>query len=88
MLANRTLGTHILLLLDIVDRDQRLKLVKRACRVYVLLDLLDVEPSSLLVDMPFEQPSWLVVERRGCSRLGIPAGGQRWSRLRGNSGRR
>jgi hypothetical protein len=42
-------------------------------RVYVLLDLLDVEPSSLLVDMPFEQPSLLVVERMGCSLPGIPA---------------
>jgi hypothetical protein len=52
-------------------------------RVYVLLGLLDVEPSSLLVDMPFEQPSLLVVEHMGCSRPGIPAERQRWSRRRG-----
>jgi hypothetical protein len=41
--------------------------------VYVLLDLLDVEPSSLLVDMPFEQPSLLVVGHMGYSRPGTPA---------------
>jgi len=45
--------------------------------VCVLLDLLDVEPSSLLADMPFERPSLLVVERRGYSRPGIPAERQR-----------
>jgi hypothetical protein len=76
--AIRILGTHIPLhLLDNLPVVQQLRLVKMVYRVYVhhrrhLVDV--VEPSSLLVDTPFEQPSSLVAARKGYSLLGIPAG--------------